>query len=58
MMELGGRERDTKDSREEGEEGNTKTKWEMVVNMIQMIFQEVELPEEAAWKAVVLIPNG
>ena len=55
---VGGRERRTEDRREGGEEGRTQTKWEMVVELIRMAYQEEELVEEAAWKTVVPIPKG
>ena len=38
MSELGGRERWTGDRIEEGEWGRMQTNWEMVVDMIQMVF--------------------
>ena len=32
--------------------------WENLVELIEMVFQELELSKEAMWQAVVLIPKG
>ena len=42
----------------EGGGGRTQTKWGVVVELIQTVFCEGELTEEAAWQAVVLILKG
>ena len=53
-----GRERDTEERIEDGGEGRETTKWEMVMELVQMAFREGVLAEEAVWQAVVLIPKG
>ena len=40
------------------EGGPTETHWERLVDLIQTVFWEEYLTEEATWKAVVLIPKG
>ena len=57
MLELVGRERGTKDRRKDGGEAIKHTKWEMSVELTHTELREGELAEEAAWKAVVLIPK-
>ena len=32
--------------------------WEMVVDLVQLVFREGKLTEESTWQAVVLIPKG
>ena len=32
--------------------------WEMVVELVQMLFREGRLAEGATWQAVLLIPKG
>ena len=58
MLEPEVRERGTKDRRKDGGEAIKQTKWEMSVELTHTEFREGELAEEAAWKAVVLIPKG
>ena len=49
MLDPGRGERGTEGRREDREEGRNHKKWEMLVDLIQTAFQEVELTEEAAW---------
>ena len=39
------------------EDGRELTKWEKVLELVRLAFRNGVLPEEAAWKAVVLIPK-
>ena len=49
MLDPGRGERGTEGRREDREEGRNHKKWEMLVELIQTAFQDVELTEEAAW---------
>ena len=42
----------------EGEEEEGEPNWENLVELVQTVFQEGELAEEATWQAVVMIPKG
>ena len=41
-----------------GVEEREPTKWEKVVELVQLELRNRLLPEEATWQAVVLIPKG
>ena len=41
----------------EGTEWN-KLKWELVMDLVQMVFRDRVLMEEATWQAVVFLPKG
>ena len=51
------RERGDDEGGEEGEERD-KSKWDMVVQLVQTAFRDGVLAEEATWQTVVLIPKG
>ena len=38
--------------------GKGVLKWYLVVELIQTVFRDVVLAEEATWKAVFLVPKG
>ena len=52
-----GRERETKDRMEDRGEERELTKWEMVVELVQLTLQDGVIVEEADWQAVILIPK-
>ena len=58
MLDPQKRERGTEESREYGGEGREMTKLEMVVDLVQTVFRDRVLAEEATWQAVVLIFKG
>ena len=51
----GGEETEEKREREDWKE---MTNWYKVVDLVREDFREERLPEEATWKAVVMIPKG
>ena len=55
MLDPQKRERGTEESREYGGEGREMTKLEMMVDLVQTVFRDRVLAEEATWQAVVLI---
>ena len=34
------------------------TKWDKVVELVQLAFRNRVIPEEAAWQTLILIPKG
>ena len=62
-VETSGSESEEKESEAEegtadGVEERDLTKWEKVVELVQLAFRDGFIAEEAAWQAVVLIPKG
>ena len=53
-----GRESATKEGIEEVGAEMEPTKWEMVVELVQLAFQDGVLAEAADWQVVLLIPKG
>ena len=53
-----GRESATKEGIEDGGTEREPTKWDMVVELAHLAFQDGVLIEAAAWQAVLLIPKG
>ena len=51
------KEREAEEGTLDGVEEMESTKWEIVVELFRLAFQNGVLPEEAAWKAVVRIPK-
>ena len=52
------RERKSKEGKADGAEERDLTKWEELVELVQLAFQDGFIPEETAWQAVVLILKG
>ena len=52
------RESEAEEGTEGGGEEREPTKWENVVELVQLTFGDGVIPEEEAWKAEVLIPKG
>ena len=53
-----GRESATKDRIEEVGAEREPTKWDMVVELVQIALQDGVLADAEAWQAVLLIPKG
>ena len=53
-----GRESATKEGIEYGGAEREPTKWDMVVELVQIAFQDGVLADAEAWQAVLLIPKG
>ena len=53
-----GRGGDTNEGMTDGGEEREPTNWEMVVELVQLSFQDGVIAEEVTYKVVVLIPKG